>query len=233
MKFIPILLPLLISVSFSANSHVGKLNKQGGHNCSTKSQNKGLCSGYHSHNESNKSSYKSKSNKPVALTNAGIAYDRTTWPHWIDNDRDCQDARSETLIRDSISPIKFKRNKGCNVSWGKWLVPYKNIIIEKASETDIDHVVPLGHAHFNGAMYWSKEQKRAFANDPENLLVTSASANRSKSDRGPDKWMPPYKPYHCTYLGKWVDIKFKYDLSFSDPELSYLISRSKECRLGF
>jgi hypothetical protein len=235
MKIIPLLVTSALVMSFVAESHVGRLNKQGGHNCSQKAQDKGLCTEYHSHKETNyeKPDPKTIKRQPMNSLSASEKYDRKTWPHWVDEDRDCQDARSETLIRDSIGPIKFKRNKGCNVSWGKWLAPYTNLIIEKASATDIDHMVPLGHAHFVGGMHWTKEQKRAFANDPENLLVTSPSANRSKSDRGPDEWMPQYKPYHCTYLGKWVDIKFKYDLTFPDAELEYLISRSKECNLGF
>lgn len=211
---------VLMSINF-AYAHNARVDKNGGHNCSQKSKDKGVCDGYHYHN---KSEPKKEESKQVSSSE----YDRSSWPHWTDDDRDCQDARSETLIRDSLIAVKFKRNKGCNVSWGKWLVPYKNIIIEKASATDIDHIVPLGHAHFYGAQNWTRAQKRAFANDPENLLVTSASANRSKSDRSPDEWMPPYKPYHCTYIKKWVHVKLKYNLSFGKKEKEFIISKGCE-----
>jgi|GEM_PF-1766740 len=43
---------LLISISFisaQALSHSGRTDSSGGHNCSYKSQQKGLCSGYHYH----------------------------------------------------------------------------------------------------------------------------------------------------------------------------------------
>lgn len=213
---------LLVIILFLANfahAHAARLDNKGGHNCSEKSKVKGLCSEYHFHNI------------PRSADVEVTEYDRDTWPHWVDEDKDCQDARAEALIRDSLVEVKFKRNKGCNVSWGQWRVPYTNEIVLKASSTDADHIVPLGHAHFHGAMNWSREQKRAFANDLENILIVSASANRSKGDRSPNEWMPPYQPYHCTYLKKWVYIKLKYSLTYGSAEQSFLRSKSKECQL--
>jgi hypothetical protein len=37
-----------------------------------------------------------------------------------------------------------------------------------------------------------------FANDPGNLLATSASADRSKGAKGPDQWLPSFG--HCEYV---------------------------------
>ena len=47
-----ILVALIIVVSMSTVSfaHSGRTDSSGGHNCSAKSQQKGLCSGYHYHN---------------------------------------------------------------------------------------------------------------------------------------------------------------------------------------
>ncbi len=42
---------------------------------------------------------------------------------------------------------------------------------------DIDHV-PLKEAWRSGGANWSKEKKRAFANDPKNLLATEDNANQ-------------------------------------------------------
>ena len=83
-------------------------------------------------------------------------YNRKDWPHWIDADRDCQNTRAEILIHDSVGPVKFKRNKGCNVSWGKWIGPYTGKTFTKASDIDIDHIVPLSHAHKTGGANWSR-----------------------------------------------------------------------------
>lgn len=143
-------------------------------------------------------------------------YDRKDWPHWIDDDRDCQDTRAEILIRDSLGPIKFKRNKPCNVSWGRWLCPYTGREILKASELDIDHLVPLAHAQRSGGAGWPREKKRQFANDPLNLLAVEAAANRAKGDQAPDQWRPPNRKFWPEYARRWRAIKSKYGL-FSSP----------------
>ncbi|MGN7350410.1 YHYH domain-containing protein [Paenibacillus sp. 2003] len=42
-------LVVLVGVSSSAYAHPGRLDKKGGHNCSAKSKQNGLCTGYHYH----------------------------------------------------------------------------------------------------------------------------------------------------------------------------------------
>ena len=73
--------------------------------------------------------------------------------------------------------MKFKRNKVCNVTWGEWLGPYTGEMFTEASDVDIDHIVPLAHAHRNGGTAWSRTLKRQFANDPMNLLVVDDATN--------------------------------------------------------
>ncbi len=43
-------------------------------------------------------------------------YDRADWPHWIDDDGDCQNTRHEMLISTSNIPVEFKTDKGCQVA---------------------------------------------------------------------------------------------------------------------
>ena len=145
-------------------------------------------------------------------------FNRQDWPHWIDDDHDCQDTRAEILLRDTLGPIKFKRNKPCNVSWGRWLCPYTGKEILKASELDIDHIVPLAHAHRNGGANWPREKKRQFANDPANLLAVDASTNRAKGDQGPDQWRPPNRRFWPEYARRWRAVKVKYGLVSSAAE---------------
>lgn len=156
-------------------------------------------------------------------------YNRKSWSHWVDNDQDCQDTRAEILIRDSIAPVKFKRNKGCSVSWGKWLDPYTLQTFTKASDIDIDHIIPLAHAHRNGAKNWTKKQKRAFANDPANLLAVEDNANQQKNAQAPHEWMPSNREYHCVYLKKWQQLKRKYSLSATAAEQRYISFRLNLC----
>lgn len=149
-------------------------------------------------------------------------YNRRNWGGWIDADRDCQDSRQEILIRDSIEKVKFKTSKNCRVKSGLWVGPYSGKKARNPSKFDIDHIVPLSHAYEVGGKDWTREQKKLFANDFENLLVTDSSANRSKGKKAPHEWMPPNKKYHCEYLNKWIAIKQKYKLRYMTWEKEFV-----------
>ncbi len=159
-----------------------------------------------------------RSPDPYGSSHQSNPFNRQDWPHWIDDDHDCQDTRAEILLRDSLGPIKFKRNKPCNVSWGRWLCPYTGKEILKASELDIDHIVPLAHAHRNGGANWPREKKRQLANDPLNLVAVEASANRAKGDQGPEQWRPPQRSFWPEYAKRWRAVKSKYGLTISPAE---------------
>ena len=147
-----------------ANAHSGRTNSSGCHNDRKNG-------GYHCHNSGSLLKTSSSSSSHSSISRHSQNYDRSDWPHWIDDDSDCQNTRAEILIRDSKTPVKFKRNKGCTVTWGTWFDLYTGQTFFKASDVDIDHVVPLKHAHEHGGASWSRRQKRIFANDMENLLT--------------------------------------------------------------
>ena len=147
-------------------------------------------------------------------------YKRSDWIHWSDLDKDCQNSRAETLIRDSLSPVIFKTDKKCRVVFGEWLCPYTGKTFYKASDIDIDHMIPLSNAHRSGAENWTREQKKAFANDSENLFSVEDNANQSKGDRGPEEWQPDINRQE--YALHWIYIKEKYKLSYAPGELKAL-----------
>lgn len=154
-------------------------------------------------------------------------YDRKDWPHWIDADNDCQDTRAEVLIRDNTGTIKFKRNKPCNVSWGEWRCPYTGKKLTKASDVDIDHIVPLSHAFQTGGASWTREKRREFANDPDNLLTVEDNINQEKGDKAPDEWRPPHRDFWGEYARKWRVVKKKYGLTISASEEKALIEMER------
>lgn len=215
-------------------SHPGRTDSRGGHTCRTNCGKWGLSTGqYHSHGSSSVSpAIKKKTSESSSLSSESLAlskkYNRKDWPHWIDENGDCQNTRAEILIRDNVGEIKFKRNKPCNVSWGKWICPYTGKVFEKASDIDIDHIVPLKHAHKTGGANWSREKKRQFANDPENLLAVEDNINQGKGYKGPVKWKPPRKGYWKVYAQKWLHIKKKYGLYISTLEMSQLNKMLKQ-----
>jgi len=140
-------------------------------------------------------------------------YNRKDWRHWEDLDGDCQNTRAEILIRDSRIPVQFKDRRECSVVAGEWYGPYTGRTFFRASDVDIDHVVPLGHAHRAGGADWSKAQKLRFANDPDNLLAVDDQTNQDKGAKPPSQWMPPRKEFWCEYLSRWAVIESRYGLT--------------------
>ncbi len=149
-----------------------------------------------------------------------VGYDRALFDHWRDIDGDGCDSRDQVLKRDSISlpqvdPIN------CNVVAGDWVSPYDGARWSNPSDIDIDHVVALKEAWDSGAWAWSAAQRKAFANDTSDsrtLLAVTDSVNQSKSDKDPSNWLPPLQSYTCTYLGNWIAVKVRWNLSMDSSE---------------
>jgi hypothetical protein len=168
----------------------------------------------------------------TALPTPALRYDRDDWGAWIDADGDCQDTRAEVLIATSEVPVEFRDPRGCTVDRGRWCSPYSGVCTEDAGKVDIDHVVPLKNAHASGGAGWPQQRKRAFANElsnPNHLLPTLASENRSKGDRGPDEWLPELPEARCTYVELWVEIKLRWELAVSPAEAQAIDQVRLEC----
>jgi hypothetical protein len=90
----------------------------------------------------------------------------------------------------------------------------------------------LANAHRSGGWAWDAATRRRFANDqeePRHLIAVTASANRSKSDKGPETWRPDDGGYWCTYADTWMDIKVRWALSVTSAELSALRDMLATC----
>jgi hypothetical protein len=161
-----------------------------------------------------------------------VRYRRKEWRLWTDDDRDCQDARSEVLIAESEVAVTFKDSRRCKVASGRWTCRYTGEVVTDPRRLDIDHLVPLGNAARSGGQSWDAATKRRYANDlehPEQLIAVVASANRAKGDRGPEKWMPPDPAYRCTYLRDWFTVKTRWKLGVSSGERAALTSGLAVC----
>jgi hypothetical protein len=156
----------------------------------------------------------------ATFASAAIKYKRSDWSKkWDDVDKDCQNARHELLIAQSLIPVVLNK-KGCSVISGKWNDYFYPEILTQASQVQIDHLVPLKLAHLDGAAGWSKEQKKAFYHAPENLVITNGKYNGQKGDRGLSKWLPANKEYACKYSRDFLKIKKKYQLTIHPEELN-------------
>ena len=211
-----------------ALSHGGGLDSHGGHRERSSGQ-------YHCHKSPCFTNHRqvtdTAQDSREEASRFSTLYDRKQWPHWIDEDRDCQDTRAEILLESSKVAVKFKRNKGCNVTYGQWTDPYTDRSFTRAADLDIDHVVPLAWAHGHGGSLWSREKKRIFANDQANLIAVQASINREKGSQGPDDWLPPNPAYQCRYLTQFVAIVKAYGLRFESVEVKAISPKGKRCGL--
>jgi hypothetical protein len=145
-------------------------------------------------------------------------YNRKDWPHWSDFDKNCLNTRAEILKERSLLPVKFNK-KGCGVKAGKWEDYYYPEIHLKAKNVDVDHLIPLKHAHESGGGVWSREKKEKFANDPDNLVITNRTYNRQKGAKTIAQWLPVQKDYACKYIKDWFKIKKKYGLEIKSDEI--------------
>lgn len=146
-------------------------------------------------------------------------YNRKDWKHWSSSGHGCRNTRSQIMVERSKVPVTFTNRKECTVKTGQWDDFYYNETITTAKEADIDHVIPLKHANDIGGDAWSPERKEAFANDPENLIITNKSYNRQKGAKTIAEWMPVDRKYACRYAEKWFAIKHKYKLPISKDEI--------------
>ena len=149
-----------------------------------------------------------------------IGYNRALFDHWRDIDGDGCDSRDQVLKRDSIS-LPQVDPVNCNVIAGDWVSPYDGAKWSNPSDIDIDHVIALKEAWDSGAWAWSAAQRKAFANDTSDsrtLLAVTDSVNQSKIDKDPSNWLPPLQSYTCTYLGNWIAVKVRWNLSMDSSE---------------
>ena len=147
---------------------------------------------------------------------------------WADFDRDCQNSRMEALISQSTGQVRYKTYKQCKVVSGRWISPFSGKVLYKASEVDIDHVVPLKWAWDHGANKWTKAKREQFANDPANLLSVERSLNRQKGAKGLDEWLPPKN--QCQYIVRFERVIKTYGLNLSSHKnIEYQALKGKYC----
>lgn len=119
----------------------------------------------------------------------------------------------------------------CTAS-GTTVDPYtgKTLAISPGAEpVEIDHILPLSAAWDLGAHAWSFEQRRSFANDPRNLVLTSRKANQQKSDLLPATWLPEDPGARCWYARRLAQVAAIYALPLPAEDLEAM---KIQCRLS-
>ncbi|MGW0081255.1 HNH endonuclease family protein [Streptomyces sp. NPDC003393] len=160
-------------------------------------------------------------------------YDRDEFGYaWMDTAdgvplaRNGCDTRNDLLKRDG-QEVRFRSGSDCVVVSMSLHDPYtgKDIAWKKtkATEVQIDHVVPLSYAWQMGAAHWDKQKRQRLANDALNLLPVSGSTNSAKRDAGPATWLPPSKAVRCSYAVRFAQVAVKYELPVTTADKSMML----------
>jgi len=167
----------------------------------------------------------------VVADDKTTGYNRSSFKHWVDADKNGCNTRAEVLIEEAIT--KPKVGSKCALTGGKWFSAYDGVEVTSASKLDVDHMVPLAEAWRSGAWKWSAAQRQAYANDLSDaraLIAVTLSTNRSKGDKDPSLWLPAKE--QCTYTENWIAIKVKYSLTVDIKEATKLNTLIDSCGLG-
>ena len=98
-----------------------------------------------------------------------------------------------------------------------------------------DHHVSIKDAHLSGGCLWDIEKKKAFTKDVNNLVPTTTSFNRSKSNKTPNELVRIAKRLvdtpeeRCDYATITNNVKAKWGLSMTPAERSTVDAWLDEC----
>jgi hypothetical protein len=156
-------------------------------------------------------------------------------PAWADVDRNGCDTRNDILKRDLTNEVFKEKTNGCTVLSGTLVDPFSGETINfvqganSSSDVQIDHSVALSNAWQTGAFKLTPDQRKAFANDPLNLMAVKGRLNSQKGDGDAATWLPPLKSFRCDYVSRQIAVKIKYKLWFTAPEKEAMIKILKTC----
>jgi len=165
----------------------------------------------------------------AALTVKGKAamtgYDRAQYgAAWSDVDHNGCDTRNDILDRDLTDKTYREGTHSCIVTTGTIVSPYtgSTITFQRGNvtslEVQIDHVVALANSWVTGAQTWDAATRKAFANDPLNLLAVDGASNSQKLASDASAWLPKSKAFRCTYVALQISVKAKYGLTVTGAE---------------
>jgi hypothetical protein len=152
-----------------------------------------------------------------------------------DFDRNRCDTRNDILKRDLTKIVVKEKTKSCVVMSGVLVDPFSgetlNFVqgVKTSSDIQIDHIVALSNAWQTGAFMLTADQRKAFANDPLNLLAVKGKLNSQKGESDAATWLPPLRSYRCDYVSRQIAVKMKYKLWFTAPEKEAMIRILKTC----
>lgn len=170
-------------------------------------------------------------------------YDRIPqYGNWLTGDDSsdpsfCGDTREDVLNRD-FDDVTYSDDDDCQIATGTLDDPYSGETIDftrgpsTSSEVQIEHIVSLGYTYRMGAKNWTQDKRESIANDPANLIAVDGPANQSKSDFGPEEWMPSDSgnpAFDCTFVARYAFVADKYELPVTSGDRKAMTSTIETC----
>ncbi|MBT2398411.1 HNH endonuclease family protein [Streptomyces sp. ISL-100] len=125
--------------------------------------------------------------------------------------------------------VQFRSGSDCVVVSMDLYDPYtgKDIAWKKAKATEvqIDHVVPLSYSWQMGAARWPESKREQLANDVLNLLPVDGRTNSAKRDSGPASWLPPNKAIRCAYVVRFGQVALKYGMPVTAADKRMMVAQ--------
>jgi hypothetical protein len=165
----------------------------------------------------------------VADPDTSAGYRRADWGPWTRHDG-CT-TRAIVLARDAV-PGTLVLGAHCRVLDGEWISPYDQHLITDPAGVQIDHRVPVAEAAMTGGADWTRAQRVAFYNDPNNLVAVTGQANDAKGDQDPGTWRPANRADWCDYAASYIATKDTYQLTVNATERAALAQMLDTCPAG-
>ncbi|MEB2299364.1 copper amine oxidase N-terminal domain-containing protein [Lysinibacillus xylanilyticus] len=153
------MLSLFMATSLTADAHPGRLDSNGGHKCSDKSKEKGLCSGYHYHNKSSEVTPSTNINQKKPTPQSKPEPVLTTVDVYINN------------VKQTYNPSAYIKN-------GTNLVPMKAIFVSLGATVTYDNATKKVTAYKgNKKIDIGVGNKKAYVNS--NGVTTTINLNHA------------------------------------------------------
>lgn len=188
----------------------------------------------------NKTSFNAKLSKISTLDPTKNKFNSSDWAHFIpvNNKNTCFSMKDNILNNEAVhGSIKLQDeyrnntnniNKACSISSGSWVDSYTGDIIHNDNAT-LDYVIPLEYANNNGGATWSKDKKKQFSNDEENLSVVSSKSKKDRDGKTVSKWTSKTGTTQCEFSRKYINVLYKYSLSVSSKDKQALSTQLMKC----
>lgn len=151
-----------------------------------------------------------------------------SWPLiWLVEEGSCQNTETRVLVENATNLITWADPEACELAKGSWQSWGRDVQLP----LNLTWVVPLvtpAHALQHGAKGWSKEQKIAFTNDHDNLIILDTVSAKERADLSPVSWVP-LERFWCEYATRWHRVKERYGLSVEEEEAKALAHMLQKC----